>query len=179
MFAGFSVNKEGTRQNPKLVEAIAEFPAPTNLTDLRSLMGLINRFTDSAPDLKHAMVAWQGLLKKDNGFLWGEDHEKALATVKEIITYPKGPVLRHFDPGLPVQLMTDALRMGIGYCLIQTEEGSKDPLLIIAGSRFLSAAENNYAMVELELLAIQWAFNKCRMDLVGAEFLTINHCSGF
>ena len=55
-------------------------------------MGLINRFTDSAPDLKHAMVAWQGLLKKANAFLWGEDHKKALATVKEIITNPKGPI---------------------------------------------------------------------------------------
>ena len=64
IFAGFVVNKQGTRQDPKLVEAIAEFPAPGNVTDLRSLMGLVNRFSDSAPDLKHAMKPLQGLLKK-------------------------------------------------------------------------------------------------------------------
>ena len=76
-------------------------------------MGLINRFTDSAPDLKHAMVPWQGLLKKGNVFVWGEHHNKALTTVKEIITNPEGPILRHFEPGLPIQLLTDALRTGL------------------------------------------------------------------
>ena len=55
--------------------------------------------------------------------------------------------------------MTDASRTGIGYCLVQTEEGSKDPLLIIAGSRFLSPAENNYAVVELDQ-PLLWILNK-------------------
>jgi hypothetical protein len=112
-FAGYIINKEGTKQDPKLVDAISKFPAPMNLTDLRSLMGLINRFTDSAPDLKHTIVPWQGLLKKGNAFVWGEHHNKALTTVKEIITNPEGPILRHFEPGLPIQLLTDASRTGL------------------------------------------------------------------
>jgi hypothetical protein len=134
-------------------------------------MGLINRFTDSAPDLKHAMVPWQGLLKKGNVFVWGEHHDKALTTVKEIITNPEGPILRHFDPSLPIQLLTDT--SGLGYSLVQTKGTSKVPLLIMAGSRFLSAAEKNYAVVELELLVIQWAVQKCRMYLAGAQFTVI------
>jgi hypothetical protein len=36
------------------------------VTNLRSLIGLVNRFNDSNPDLKHAMASWQGLLKKSN-----------------------------------------------------------------------------------------------------------------
>ena len=164
------------KQDPKLVEAISKFPPPTNLTDLRSL---INHFTDSAPDLKHAMVPWQGLLKKGNAFEWGEHHDKALTTVKKIITNPEGPILRHFDPALPIQLLTDASRTGIGNSLVQTKESSKVPLLIMSGSRFLSPAEKNYAVVELELLVIQWAVHKCRMYLAGAQLLrTINRYSG-
>ena len=72
--------------NPDLVAAIAKFPAPNDLTNLRSLIGLVNRFNDQNPDLKHAMVSWQGLLKKCNKFVWGEEHEAALKKVKEIIT---------------------------------------------------------------------------------------------
>jgi hypothetical protein len=74
---------------------------------------------------------------------------------------------------LPIQLLTDASRTGVGFCLVQTNVGSKVPLLIMAGSCFLSSAEKNYAVVELELLAIQWAVEKCRLYLAGAEFLII------
>ena len=68
-----------------------------------------------------------------------------MTKVKEIITNTAGPILRHFDSALPIQVLTDASRTGIGFCLVQTKVGSKTPLLIQAGSRFLSPAEKNYA----------------------------------
>jgi hypothetical protein len=68
-------------------------------------------------------------------------------------------------------VLTDASRTGVGFCLVQTEVGSKIPLLIQAGSRFLSPAEKNYAVVELELLAIQWAIEKCReLELLAIQW---------
>ena len=45
--------------------------------------------------------------------------------------------------------------------------------LITCGSRFLTSAEANYAVIELELLAIQWAVAKCRLYLAGADFQVI------
>ena len=128
----------------------------SNLTDLRSLIGLVNRFTVSAPDLKQAMAPRQGSLKKSKVFTWGLLHNKALATVKEIITNLAGQVLKHFQQDLPIQLLTDASRTGIGYCLVQTETNNKNanPLLITSGSWFLSTAEKNYAVIKLKLLVI-------------------------
>ena len=41
------------------------------------------------------------------------------------------------------------------------------------GSQFLSSAEENYAVIELELLAVQWAIQKSRMYLVGTNFTVI------
>ena len=38
-FAGYIVSEEGTKQNPELVVAIAKFPSPKDVTNLRSLMG--------------------------------------------------------------------------------------------------------------------------------------------
>ena len=108
------------------------------------------------------MAPWQLLLKKSNKFVWDEVHERALNKVKEIITNPAGPILRQFDSQLPIKLLTDASRSGIGFCLVQedTDSDKKTPLLIQAGSRFLNQAEKNYAVIELELLAIQWATEK-------------------
>ena len=45
--------------------------------------------------------------------------------------------------------------------------------MITCGSRFLNDAEKNYAVVELELLAIQWAVQKCRLYLAGSNFKVI------
>ena len=129
--------------NPDLVAAISNFPAPKDITNLRSLIGLVNRFNDQNPDLKHAMATWQLLLKKGNKFVWDEVHERALDKVKEIITNPAGPFLHYFDSTLPIRLLTDASRSGIGFCLVQEDTEEMAPLLIMAGSRFLSPAEKN------------------------------------
>ena len=171
-FAGYILNAEGTRPDPDKVAAIGKFPEPTNLTDLRSFMGLVNQFADFAPDLKHAMLPLKGLLSKKNAFVWTDDHGAAMIKVKEIITDPNGPVLRHFDPKLPIKLLTDASRTGIGYILTQ-EDQDKAQRMITCGSRFLNDAEKNYAVVELELLAIQWAVQKCRLYLAGSNFKVI------
>ena len=110
-FAGYIVSQEGLKMNSDLVAAISNFPAPK---DLRSLIGLVNRFNDQNPDLKHTMAPWQLLLKKSNKFVWDEEHESALDKVKEIITNPAGSILRHFDSNLPIRRLTDASRSGIG-----------------------------------------------------------------
>ena len=63
-FAGYIVSEEGTRQDPKMVEAISEFPAPKDLTNLRSLIGLVIQFNDFNPDLKQAMEPIARTLEK-------------------------------------------------------------------------------------------------------------------
>ena len=108
-------------------------------------------------------------------FTWGPLHDMALQEVKDVITNPAGPVLKHFEPGLPIQLLTDASRKGLGYCLVQMDSHRKDakPKLITVGSPFLGTAEINYVVIELELLAIQWAITKCRLYLAGTKFKII------
>ena len=102
-------------------------------------------------------------------------HDKALEEVKAVITNLEGPVLKHFNPDLPIQLFTDASRTGLGYCLEQTENNDKNakPRLVMAWSRNLGIAEVNYAVIELELLSIQWAVSKCRLYLAGTKFKII------
>ena len=51
-FAGYIISEECTRMNPDLVAAMAKFPALKDITILRSLIGLVNRFNDQNPDLK-------------------------------------------------------------------------------------------------------------------------------
>ena len=41
-YVGFIVNGEGINADPDMMKAIRDFPQPTNLTEIRSFMGLVN-----------------------------------------------------------------------------------------------------------------------------------------
>jgi RNase H-like domain found in reverse transcriptase len=82
------------------------------------------------------------------------------------------PSLRQFDPSLETALHTDASRKnGLGYALLQKHpEGWH---LVQAGSRFVTDAESNYAMVELEMKGVEWAVKKCHLYLAGMQNCTV------
>ena len=168
-FAGYIVDETGYRPDPSKLAAIGDFPVPKDLTNLRSFFGLVNQMAAFSPDLKHALSPLQLILKPKNKFLWMEEHQIAFDAVKAILTDENGLCLRHFDPKLPVTLTTDASRTGLGFILTQADtDGTVG--LVQCGSRFLSPAEANYAVVELEAMAIQWAILKSKNYLLGAEF---------
>ena len=74
------------------------------------------------------------------------------------------PMLAFFDSNRKMRLSTDASRQGLGFVL-QQEQPDKTWALVQAGSRFLTGAEFQYAVIELELLAISWVVTKCRIFL--------------
>jgi len=45
-YCGYLVGRDGWKVHPDKTKAIQEFPTPTNRTDLRSFMGLVNQFTE-------------------------------------------------------------------------------------------------------------------------------------
>ena len=110
--------------------------------------------------------------------------QKAFEKSKEVLCSEQ--VLKRFDPARHTVLITNASRTGLGYVIIQTNEkleidastrGSLKRMpkedLISCGSWYISGAEKNYAMVELELLALQWATEKARLYLLGAHFSAV------
>ena len=176
-FAGFILNESGSSPDPDKLAAIRDFPAPKDRTDLRSWMGLLNQFSAYAPDLKQVQAPLQDLMSTKTAYQWLPEHDLAMAKVKDILTTEGGSILAHFDPGLHTTLLTDACKYGLGYILIQHDDEdysrSKELRLITCGSRFLSTAEKNYAVCELECLGIQWAIEKCRLYLLGTQFLVV------
>jgi hypothetical protein len=65
-----AIGQEGSKINPNLVATIANFPATKDVTNLRDLIGLVNRFNDHNPELQHTMAIWQLFMKKSNKYAW-------------------------------------------------------------------------------------------------------------
>ena len=65
--------------------------------------------------------------------------------------------------------VNDASKLhGLGFALLQFEEGNEKPRLITCGSCALTPAQSRYAVCELEALGIQYALEKCAFYLRGA-----------
>jgi len=169
--AGYIVSSLGIMPDPDKSMAIAKFPQPKNISELRGFLGLANQFSVFFPELTQLALPLRGLLKKNTPFFWSPDIDMAFRKCREFLSGPA--VLKPFDPQLETILLTDASRLhGLGYVLLQSE-GPGKVRLVQAGSRSVSAAEQNYASVELECLAVQWAALQCSYYLQGMPHFQI------
>ena len=173
-FAGFIVSAKGITPDPAKLKALKEFPVPHNLTTLRSFLGLANYLGPFIPNLSATTSTLRGLLKKNVGWTWLDEHQKCFEeTIKTLLNYT---VLEHYNPNVVCELLTDASNLnGIGFALTQPDDTGRRRV-IQCGSRSLTDAERNYAVVELELLAMVWAIRKCRIYLANRFFrVTTDH----
>ena len=173
-YVGFKINAEGVNTDPEKLKAMAEFPTPICLTELRSFMGIINQLGDFTTEVSTTADPLRELLKSKNEFRWTEAHTTAFQVTKKALV--SAPTLAHFNPSKPTALHTDASRRkGLGYALLQ--QHADKWRLIQCRSRFLTDTESRYAMVELELLAATWAMKKCRIQLLGLSHfeLVVDH----
>ena len=106
----------------------------------------------------------QGLLRKDIAFNWLPEHEEAFRNTKKELT--RTMTLHHFNTNMQTILVTDASRTGLGFAIMQVASG-EPPRIVQCGSRALTSAEKNYAVIELETLGIVWAISKCQFFLIG------------
>ena len=62
-YVGFLVGRHGIAADPAKVQAIQDFPAPTNRQELRSFMGLANQLADFADEFSSAADPLRELLR--------------------------------------------------------------------------------------------------------------------
>ena len=84
-----------------------------------------------------------------------------VAKLKDLLT--SKPVLRFYDINLHSTLQVDASKSGLGACLLQNEQS------VAYASRSMTSAEQNYAQIEKELLAVVFGCERFNMYTYGAE----------
>ncbi|KAG8323166.1 hypothetical protein J6590_108572 [Homalodisca vitripennis] len=166
-YLGFVIDKHGLHTDPKKVEAIKNAPIPKNVTEIKSLIGLINYYSKFLPNLSSILSPLYNLLKKDVPFDFNRQCFQAFDRVKELLS--SETILAHYDGKLPLKLAVDASSFGLGAVLsVVTPEGIEKPLAY--QSRTLTNAEKNYSQIDREALAIVWGVKKFNQYLYGREF---------
>lgn len=180
-FAGFDVTRDGYKPTSKLLDAIEQFPTPTNLTGIRSWFGLVNQASYAFTQAP-TMAPFRELLKHNSKFYWDDTLDQLFAaSKKEILSKIKAGV-RTFETGKQTCLSTDWSKSGLGFTLTQKHCSCSiiDPScgpdhwkLVYAGSRFTTNAEQRYAPIEGEALALLFGLDSCRMFIMGCPNLTV------
>ena len=169
-YCGHIIDENGLHKSPEKVAAVVRAPAPENVTQLRSFLGLVNYYHKFLPQLATIVHPLNGLLKAGAQWQWTKQCQTAFQKCKTLITSEK--VLAHYNPDLPLRLACDASPYGIGAVLShQCCDGLERPVAF--ASRALTTAEKNYAQIDREALSLVWGVKKFNQYLHGRRFTLI------
>ena len=79
---GHRIDAEGFHPVGAKVKAIKEAPSPTNPTELKSFLGMLNFYGKFMPDLATTLEPLHALLRKDTCWKWGTEQQEAFEKAK-------------------------------------------------------------------------------------------------
>ena len=167
LFLGHVVSEDGMRPNPRLVESVRDWVAPTSRREVQQFLGLANYYRRFVPMFSNIAAPLSALTSKDVVFHWDEETQTAFELLKQALC--SAPILSFPREEGNFVLDTDASALGVGGILHQVQDGEERVLAY--GSKKLNRQQRNYCVTRRELLAIVVFLREFRNYLLGQHFL--------
>ncbi|KAG1177838.1 hypothetical protein G6F36_010757 [Rhizopus arrhizus] len=170
-FLGFNISAKGILPAAKKVQAIMDWPEPTNVQQVRQFMGLAQHYRRFIKNFAGIAAPLTDLTKgsgaKCRAIQWNEQYKKSFDYIKKKLS--SAPVLMNPDMNKPFRIECDASDFAVGAVLLQEDsQGIWRPLAF--ESKKLSQAEKGYPAQERELLSILHALRTWRCFIEGSEY---------
>ena len=154
IFNGHILLAEGIYSDPEKTKSINQLQVPTNITEIKSLLGMTNFCNIFIPDYSTNTAPLRQLTKKDEPLWWGPQQQAGLDQLKELLT--SAPVLAFYNSNAATKMYVDASPQGVEAVLTQQQQnGDYQP--IAYGPRALIPTESRYSQTEREALAVVWS----------------------
>ena len=151
LYLGYKIGQGQVLPPTAKVDAILKFPTPSNKREIQRYLGMIGYYRRFIVNFSDMTAPLTDLLKKDLKFKWSSKCEEAFNATKNVLsTYP---VLRAPNYERTFSLAVDASNKGIGGVLLQEDQsGVLHPICYF--SKKLNSAQQNYSVIEKELLGL-------------------------
>ena len=167
VYLGHKIDSEGLRPVADKVDAIQAAPAPKNVAELKSYLGLLSYYEKFLPNLSTVLAPLYCLLRLTSKWKCSKAEQQAFQASKKLLVSSK--VLVHYDPEKDLILACDASPHGVGAILShRMPDGSERPIGFV--SRTLSPAEQKYSQIEKEGLACVFGVKRFHTYLFGRHF---------
>ena len=126
-FLGYSLSAIGITPDNK-TDAITSMPAPTNVSKVRTFIGMVQYFAKIIPNLAAMCKPLYHLLHATTAWCWDEQCDRSFAAIKKSLS--SQPILTHYDSTRKLVLASDASNDGLGVVIAHL--GDNEQLLPIA-----------------------------------------------
>ena len=179
-FLGHTITPDGVSPNPDKVAALAKMPMPTDLKQLRSLLGGLGYYRSFLNNMAKRTKPLTTLLRKGVPFAFTKEME---TIVRELLAELSCPPVLVFpdwnaieDDSRPFRLHCDASTTGLGATLEQEQpDGTVKPIVFI--SRATLDSEQNWTALDLEAAAVVWSIKRLRGYLRGTKLKVLTDSS--
>ncbi|GKA69941.1 putative reverse transcriptase domain-containing protein [Tanacetum coccineum] len=124
------VNHEGIHVDPRKIEAVKNWKAPTTPSKVRSFLGLAGYYRRFIENFSKIGKPLTSLTQKNQKYEWGEKQEEAFQTLKDKLC--NVPILSLSDRVEDFVVYCDAWNQGLGYVLMQRDTSEVKGLILAA-----------------------------------------------
>ena len=171
---GHVISADDVRPNDDRVAALTRMPMPTDITQLRSLLGGLSYYRKFLPKMARRIRPITVLLKRGVAFGFTSTMEDTVRALRAELAAP--PILDFpdwdavIDTSRPFRVHCDANTAGLGVTLVQEQsDGSIRPIVYI--SRPTLDNDQNWTPMELAAGCVVWSVRRLRRYLFGVFFL--------
>lgn len=174
-YLGYEISEAGLKPGSKKINAVSEFPKPTNVHQIRQFIGLASYFRRFVFNFASIVKPLTRLTKADISWHWGDEEDRAFEEIKSKLVVR--PVLALYNPDYITEVHCDASKLGVGGILLQrpNEDSLFKPVAYF--SRQTTREEAIWHSYELETMAVVLTLKKFRVYLIGLEFKVITDCN--
>ena len=122
-YLGLILEKGVTRMDPAKIASVHDWPIPTTVKQVRSFLGFCNFYHAFIRGFSHLAKPLNNLTKKDTPWIWGNEQQTALDTLRERII--SEPVLIQPDLSKPFEIEVDSSGFARGAVLLQKDKDGK------------------------------------------------------
>lgn len=174
-YLGYEISEEGLKPGSKKIQAVQEFPRPTNVHQVRQFVGLASFFRRFVYNFACLARPLTKLTKVDVPWVWGKEQDTAFLDIKSRLV--SRPVLALYNAEYITEVHCDASKMGVGGILLQKPDEKASLRPVAYFSRQTTKEEEFWHSYELETMAVVMSLKKFRVYLIGIEFKVVTDCS--